>query len=263
MQNLPGSLDIARPGDGAVALLAGIGGTSKDDDALFIGRGALSLINARRMHQRIGIVDLIARSHGRGITAETHAADFRLGRIQPPAIHAFGKELVAHLLPVNLPSRRAERVIPLPLSRRKSIARDLRKHAADGIEFLAVLAAEIELRPHGNERVVMHLVQFLEHARRIRVALGIKQMRSPGIGSRRPVLPVLNDSIDGNFEFAQFCGHTQQLFLRCIALLALPETQFPLRHQRSVAGEMAVGFHGGGNGPVPVAEIIVNGLAEF
>ena len=162
-ENLPGPLNVARPGDGAVALLAGISGTGKDDDAFLIGGGALPLINAGRVHQGISVVNLVTRSHRCGVIAEAHAIDFRLGRIQPPAVHALGEELVAHLPPIEFPALGAERVVPLTLARRRNITSDLREHAAGGIEFLAVIAAEVEFRPDGNQRVVVHLVQFLKH----------------------------------------------------------------------------------------------------
>src|ERR1035441_7853098 len=126
------------------------------------------------MHQRISVIDFVARSQGRGVIAETHATNLRLRGIEPPTINAFGEKFVTHLFPVSLPSYGAERVIPLAMSRRKGIRGNLREHAADGIEFLAVFAAEVELRPDGDERMVVHFVQFLEHSCRIRVARGIR-----------------------------------------------------------------------------------------
>ena len=173
-EDLPGSLNVARPGDRAVALLAGISRTSKDDDSLLIGGGSLPLINAGRVHQGISIINLIPWPHGSDVIAKAHAANFRLRCIEPPAIHPFGKELVAYLIPIDLPALGAERVIPLPLARWESVTCDLGKHTTGGIELLAVIAAEVEFRPDGNERVIVHLVQFLEHACRIRVACRVK-----------------------------------------------------------------------------------------
>ena len=45
-KNLPGRLNIARPGDRAVALLARIGRTGEDDDALLVRGGTLPLVDA-------------------------------------------------------------------------------------------------------------------------------------------------------------------------------------------------------------------------
>src|SRR5450755_2151827 len=48
-KDLPRALDVARPGNGTVALLTGVGRAGEDHNAFVISRGALSLINAGRV----------------------------------------------------------------------------------------------------------------------------------------------------------------------------------------------------------------------
>ena len=145
----------------------------------------------------------------------------------------------------------------------ESVRSDFGEHASGGIEFVTVLAAKVELRPHRDQRVVVHVMQLAEHGDRIGVALRVKLVRSPRIASSRPVLPVLNDAIDGNLQVAQLRGHAQQLLLRGIALLGLPETELPPGHQGSLAGQMPVSCHRRGNRPVAVAEVVIDRLAIF
>ena len=90
-QDLPGVLNVARPGDGAVALLARVGRAGQNDHSLLIGGGPLPLVNARRVHQRIGVVNRITRPHRGGVAAETHVVDFRFRGVRPPAVGAFGE----------------------------------------------------------------------------------------------------------------------------------------------------------------------------
>src|SRR6185437_11674895 len=115
----PFSLDVTGPGDGAITLLAGIRRTSQDDDAFPVGSGALPLVYPGRVHQRIGIVNFATRSHACFVGAKLHASDFRFSRIQPPAIHALGEELIPQLSPVGPPPRRAEWIVPLTVARRE------------------------------------------------------------------------------------------------------------------------------------------------
>ena len=53
-------------------------------------------------------------------------------------------------------------------------------------------------------------------------------------------MPVLDDVVDRNLPTAQFREGADQLFLRGIALPALPEAEGPFRIERRLAGEVAV-----------------------
>ena len=57
---------------------------------------------------------------------------------------------------------------------------------------------------------------------------------------RQPVLPVLDDVVDGNLPLAELRQRAHEFLLRGIALPALPEAEGPLRIQGGLAGEGAV-----------------------
>src|SRR4029450_331247 len=73
----------------------------------------------------------------------------------------------------------------------------------------------------------------------IGIALLIKLMRAPRM--RIPILPILNYAVDWNGLISISAHHVQQLLLRLVAVLALPESPRPTAKHRRDSGQAAVG----------------------
>src|SRR4030095_8033136 len=73
----------------------------------------------------------------------------------------------------------------------------------------------------------------------IGIALLIKLMRAPRM--RIPILPILNYAVDWNVLTSISAHHLQQLLLRLVAVLALPESPRPTAKHRRRSGQVAVG----------------------
>ena len=97
-------------------------------------------------------------------------------------------------------------------------------------------------------------MQGLEPADRIRKAIGVKRVGPPGVAL--PVLPVLHDVVERDGAAAVFFNDIETLLRGLVALSRLPKTERPLRHQRSLAGQLAES----GNDPVQrraINEVII------
>src|SRR4029450_1174458 len=73
----------------------------------------------------------------------------------------------------------------------------------------------------------------------IGIALLIKLMRAPRM--RIPILPILNYAVDWNVLTSISAHYVQQLLLRLVAVLALPESPRPTAKHRRCSGQVAVG----------------------
>ena len=111
-------------------------------------------------------------------------------------------------------------------------------HPALAVEFLIVLDCIIELRPYGNHEAAIHRMYAVEHRLWVRITCRLKLMTSPRI--QFPVVPVLNDIVYRNLQVAELLQVLLDVLAALIALTALPETESPLRIERSLAGKRTV-----------------------
>ena len=111
-------------------------------------------------------------------------------------------------------------------------------HPALAVELLVVVSIAIELRPYRNHEAAAHLVYTVEHGLRIGIAGRLKLMGAPLVLS--PVVPVLNNVVDGDVTLAELRQVFQNLVLSLVALTALPETQHPLRIDWCLARQGAI-----------------------
>src|SRR5512138_2059561 len=56
-----------------------------------------------------------------------------------------------------------------------------------------------------------------------------------------PILPILNYAVDWNVLTSISAHHVQQLLLRLVAVLALPESPSPTAKHRRLSGQVAIG----------------------
>ena len=188
---LPAGSDVARPGSGAVALLACKTGTGQEEDALVRVHAALTIIDGVGIHDAVGI-EILGRctqgSRTRKCLAIPHrgaVANVWLRCIHPPGIDTeliLGIEILIHLSPEHLSgsgivgiiegATETEPVVDIILD-------SLVIHPALGIQFFVILYGIIELRPNRNHESSMQGVYAVEHRLRVRIASRLKLVASP------------------------------------------------------------------------------------
>ena len=107
-------------------------------------------------------------------------------------------------------------------------------HITGVLELLIMLRIGVELGPHGNHEAAMQGMDIVQHLFRSRKTARVKGMAPPLVVF--PVLPVLDDVVHRDMPGTQFLEGFHQVFLRGIALTALPEAQHPFGHHGRLAG---------------------------
>ena len=163
-EGVPVAGDVSGPGDGGVALLAGVGGAGEEDDAFTVGEGALALVDAGGVHERVGVEDLCAGAGGGLEVAELapFSGEFGFGGVEPPAVDAEGEEFGAELLPVESAAIGIEGVVPFSFAGGEDIGDGGVEEGAGFFEFVEVVGVEIELGPDGDEVVEVKVVELFE-----------------------------------------------------------------------------------------------------
>ena len=118
------------------------------------------------------------------------------------------------------------------------IGNRLMVNPALGVEFLIVSNGVIELRPNAYHEAAVHLMNVVEHLLRVRIARSLEGVVAPGV--EFPVVPVLHDIVNRNMALAELSQSLLNLCLRLVSLAALPETEHPLRINRSLARQGAI-----------------------
>ena len=244
----PSGGDVARPGDGGVALLAGEAGAGEDEDAL-VGRGlALAGVDAFAVHQRVAVqharagaeegwvhVGLLAFERGR------RGGDVRLGGVHPPGIDAFGEEASVDLRPEELARVGVEGVVE-GVGLANPVAHMLGEvgliEEAVGVHLFGVIGIGIELAPDRDHEMGVQVVDGLDPADGIGKAGGIELVRAPGVCA--PVLPVLHDVVEGNLALAELLDHVEELVGGLVPLARLPQAEDPVGQHGGFAGEEAI-----------------------
>ena len=166
------------------------------------------------------------------------ALGFWLGRIHPPSIHPDLEQSFVDLMPIKFARVRAGRVV-----HRHGIGVVGRLGEFELVDEPTLVVHEVvisrsrfEEGPDGNHEVEVLAVQAPDHPLGIGIVL-IENEFALAI----PPEPVLHDIVGGDMQFTIFLGDAQNLLLRFVAVLALPEAIGPLAEHWRRSGEFAVG----------------------
>ena len=166
--------------------------------------------------------------------AVVHAASCQvvvlgLRGVLPPGVNAQGHQSLAEVLPVRGGCIGVEEVYPVGAGNVVAVLLQLASH----------LRVHIHLRPHTHHQPHVHLVQAVGKCLGVGIEVLVKLHGVPPVLA--PPLPVLHDDAQGNLLAAETVGRLQYLLGRVETLAAVDIAQRPLRHQRCLAGELAVG----------------------
>src|ERR1039458_2101582 len=101
--------------------------------------------------------------------------------------------------------------------------------------LLAVRGVGIEFPPHRNHQMSVLIVDLTDPSIRVGKTSWVERMRAPGV--RAPILPILNDGVEGNLPLPEFINHIETLLRRLVALARLPQTKGPIRQHRGSASQ--------------------------
>ena len=125
-------------------------------------------------------------------------------------------------------------------------------------EFTELQGLWSEACPDTYHEVGVILVNVVYHLLAVSEILSEEVHGIPQV-VRAPVLPVLNDAVEGHLQFAVLVHDAFRLLGTLVAFLRLPEAIGPQREHRHVAGEMAhLCYHAVGT--AAIHEVIVNTL---
>jgi hypothetical protein len=168
--------------------------------------------------------------------------DVRLGRVHPPAVNALGKQAFARVLPEQVVRRRIIDII-IP----ETGPTDRRVQVTVLFHVLVNRRGRPESLPDGNDEVKILLVKDINHFLWVGVQLLVKKHAAP-VGVAAPVIPVLDEAINGDLQRAVFLSDAQQLIAGRVMLLALPVAVSPFAIHRRLSRQIPVS----GNGVVHV-----------
>ena len=106
------------------------------------------------------------------------------------------------------------------------------------LHVFVVLALFIDRRPDRGHQVHAHGIQLFDHSFRVRPELLVEFP----VALMRPVEEVHNDDIHRDAAFMIFTSNLQQLILRLVTELALPEASTIIRHHGNGTGYFRVVF---------------------
>ncbi len=271
VQSLPGGHHVARPEIRSVALLACKSRAGQYEHTL-VGRFSPLLFgHTTHRHQRKSITDFAKRAKI-GLLVKIRRLEIkmiRLGGIDPKAVHAQRKQALIQVAPIKLPGLGIIGIVNL-YSRRVFLI-DWRSFRAVGrpggyikkgihfFEFFVLFGLRAKGIPDGYNNMGIELMYFVNHSLRI---MEVRVQKIHGIPQIiiAPVLPILNNTVQGHSEFPVFTHHRQQFLLAFVAFTALPKTVSPQREHRDLSRE----FTHTGNysvGTSAVHKIIIDALS--
>ena len=130
----------------------------------------------------------------------------------------------------------------------------------DRVHRLVVVRRGIELAPDGDHEVSVAVVDRLDHRVRVGIPRRLELVIAPLVD--RPVLPVLDDGVHRDGAPAELRDRLQDLVLRVVLVLRLPEAERPVGEHRRLTGEGAIA----GDDPIDlgsVDEVVVDPFADL
>ena len=201
-----------------------------DEDALLPRDLALGIVDATYSLQGKGIAQ---RAPGATrdlmlIVALTGIEEVGIGRVHPPRVGAVVEEFL-QMFPVDIARHRTEGIVDLHArgivhAGRPDVGDAALRPRLDGqqqahaLEFAELLGLRSEARPDGDHEVGMFLVDVVNHLRAIGEIFSEEVHRVPLVVGA-PILPVLDDTIEGHLQFAVFVDNALRLGSALIALL--------------------------------------------
>ncbi len=265
----PGAGNIAGPGGGGGALLAGVTGAREDEDALIGLGGALAVVDGLAFFERVGVEHARPGAVKRWVHVGALAVEgglgkeIRFGGIKPPGVRAFVEERGFHLLPEELLRFGIEGVeegvgcaepIRHIVLERMRVEESLRLHRVE------IVCAWVEFSPDGDHEVGVLFVDGFDPAFGIGEAIRVEFVGAPL--AFRPIAPILDDVIERNVAGAEAVDDFEAGVGGFVALAGLPEAEDPDGHHGCRAGELAIA----GDDIVDaraVDEIVVDAVAHF
>jgi hypothetical protein len=180
-KGVPVAMRIAGPGDGGIALLAGIGRARQNEGAFVRHVAARAVMNGGRVQQWVGVIHLGAGAVGSSDVAQLPplTAQFGLAAIEPPAVEIQRAQVAHNLLPINRSPRLRIRVIPASHAFGIDIGVRQRVSGAGGIELGKIGGGQVKAWPYGDDRMHLHVVQLFHHGARVGEARRIKRVAAP------------------------------------------------------------------------------------
>ena len=237
-QRTEAGVNVAAPHERAVALAAHPGAANQAEN-FRLSLGLQTLVGHAGILARIQVSDLQIRAAVVAVLAVLVPGVLRLRLVKPEHADAAAVIVVAQLVP--------------DVAARFRICHVGKARAAQMIHAVSVLAARqqaklahlavvdallLHRRPYGNHQLDAHFLQLPHHGGGIRPVFRIK---AP-VALMRPVEIIDHDDRDRQAAALILARDGEQLLLRLIAQLTLPETRRPGRHQRSLAHRVRVGF---------------------
>ena len=245
--DVPVRADVSGPGRCRGPLLAGEGGPGENVDALLVGLLALVVVDGLGGEQRVR-VEVPGEGAEMIVLHPFHLELFRFlrervddvgfGRIHPPSVNSLGEQPLAGVLPIQVVGRRIVDIVvlePGPPHGRIQIA--------PAFHVLVNWRRGPQPAPDGNHEVEMLLVKLVDHLLGAGV-FGFVEEHAPPHVVPTPVIPVLDEVVDGNAPLAVFLRDAKQFVARGVVLLALPIAVGPLAVQGSLSGELPVSGDG-------------------
>ena len=200
-----------------------------------------------------------------GIVALTGVEEVGIRRVHPPCIATIVIECL-QMLPIDITRHGTEGIVDLhtrgivhhrwpDMGDATLWPRFDRQQQALLIKFTELLGVRPEARPDGNHEVGMLLMDILDQLGTAGKILCQKVHGVPKIVAT-PILPVLDDAVEGHLQLAILIYNTLRLGSRLITLLRLPVAKGPQWEHGHIAREVAhLGNHTVGR--AAVHEVVV------
>ena len=270
-QRLPRGVDVAAPGVRTRALLASPGRAREDHHAA-VGHLLLVVRHALHRHEREGVAHLAEGADPRVDVQVTllEINMIRLGGVHPPGVDAHVLQ-AEEVLPVDVASLRGERVVRTNARRvvepRRPVGQaglrpglEVEEQALRG-QLAVCLGHRAEGGPDGDHQLGVLRVHLVDHRLGVPEVL-VQELHRVPLVVVAPVLPVLDDAVDGDAALAVAVQRVEQLAAALVALAALHEAVAPQREHRHVARQRTdAGDHA--VGAAAVEEVVVHGLPHL
>ncbi len=250
-------MDIARPYEGAVFLAAGPG-AADEVDRVPLPRGDHAVVEGLRVHGGVDVPDLEVRAEVIPVVVEVvdRVLGFRL--VEPEKAYAPVVVTLLDRSPEILPRSRIGRVVE------ERVAAELHGDAHSTIDadeialaqhLLVMGASRLDGGPYRDHELDSHGIKLADHGLGIGPVGGVEVP----IALLYPVEEVDDDDGDGQSPALVLARRLEELPLRPVSQLALPEAHAVVGHHRNLARRFRVRLLDLG-GRIPRGNPVVEGL---